>query len=99
MATQDLVKELKALIGSANVRSDATALSAYSHDATPLFDGLPEVILTPTSTEDQEKQTNPINYPRRGGSSVSESPGLIIPSSSVRARPAPLFSCNAPADA
>ncbi len=55
MSGSQLAKELEALIGSANVRSDASALAAYSHDATPLFDGIPEVIVTPQSTSDVVK--------------------------------------------
>lgn len=45
-----LASQLANLIGSENVRSDAVSLEAYSHDATPLFHGLPEVIVTPRST-------------------------------------------------
>ena len=76
MASQDLVKELAALIGSANVRADATALAAYSRDATPLFDGLPEVIVTPTSTQDVVKivkyaaKTKTPIIPRGAGSNL-----------------------------
>ena len=47
-----LASQLADLIGLENVRSDAVSLEAYSHDATPLFYGLPEVIVTPRSTED-----------------------------------------------
>lgn len=47
-----LARQLANLIGSENVRSDAVSLEAYSHDATPLFRGLPEVIVTPRATED-----------------------------------------------
>ena len=46
-----LATQLADLIGLENVRSDAISLEAYSHDATPLFHGLPEVIVTPRSTE------------------------------------------------
>jgi glycolate oxidase len=45
-----LASQLANLIGPENVRSDTAALEAYSHDATPLFRGLPEVIVTPHST-------------------------------------------------
>lgn len=47
-----LTSQLAALIGPENVRSDAVSLEAYSHDATPLFHGLPEVIVTPRSSEE-----------------------------------------------
>ena len=47
-----LASQLANLIGSENVRSDAVSLESYSHDATPLFHGLPEVIVTPRSTEE-----------------------------------------------
>ena len=76
MASQDLVKELAALIGVQNVRADATALAAYSRDATPLFGGLPEVIVAPTSTQDVVKivkyaaKTNTPIIPRGAGSNL-----------------------------
>ena len=50
-----LTDGLANLIGAENVRSDVVSLEAYSHDATPLFHGLPEVIVTPRSTEDVAK--------------------------------------------
>lgn len=50
-----LPSQLAKLIGHDNVRSDAASLEAYSHDATPLFRGLPEVIITPQTTEDVAK--------------------------------------------
>lgn len=50
-----LVSQLANLIGTGNVRNDVVSLEAYSHDATPLFRGLPEVIVTPRSTEDVAK--------------------------------------------
>lgn len=46
-----LASQLADLIGLENVRSDVVSLEAYSHDATPLFHGLPEVIVTPRTTE------------------------------------------------
>ena len=76
MGNVGLVTDLQGLIGSANVRADATALAAYSRDATPLFDGLPEVIVTPTSTQDvvkivkyASKTKTPI-IPRGAGSNL-----------------------------
>ena len=76
MSAVNLVKELQSLIGADNVRADPAALSAYSHDATPLFDGLPEVIVTPQSTSDVVKivkyaaQTKTPIIPRGAGSNL-----------------------------
>ena len=55
MSAQDLVAKLTALLGSEVVRSDAVSLQAYSRDATPMFEGLPEVIVAPRNTEDVAK--------------------------------------------
>ena len=55
MSVQDLVAKLTALLGSDVVRSDAVSLQAYSRDATPMFEGLPEVIVAPRNTEDVAK--------------------------------------------
>ena len=50
-----MANELISLIGAEKVRSDELALIAYSHDATPLFHGKPDLIVAPTSTEDVVK--------------------------------------------
>jgi len=55
MSAQDLVAKLTALLGIDVVRSDAVSLQAYSRDATPMFEGLPEVIVAPRNTEDVAK--------------------------------------------
>lgn len=55
MSAPDLVAKLTALLGSDVVRSDAVSLQAYSRDATPMFEGLPEVIVAPRNTEDVAK--------------------------------------------
>ena len=55
MSAQDLVAKLTALLGSEVVRSDAVSLQAYSRDATPMFEGLPEVIVAPRNTDDVAK--------------------------------------------
>lgn len=47
-----LVAQLVALLGEEVVRADPTSLEAYSHDATPLFRGLPEVIVSPRNTKE-----------------------------------------------
>ena len=47
-----LVDRLTALVGAEIVHGDAVALESYSHDATPLFYGLPEVVVTPRSTQE-----------------------------------------------
>jgi glycolate oxidase len=51
----DLVSQLTALLGSDVVRSDAVSLQAYSRDATPMFEGLPEVIVAPRNTAEVSK--------------------------------------------
>ena len=55
MSAADLVAQLIALVGSDVVRSDAVSLQAYSRDATPMFEGLPEVIVAPRNTEEVSK--------------------------------------------
>ena len=55
MSAADLVAKLIALVGSDVVRSDAVSLQAYSRDATPMFEGLPEVIVAPRNTEEVSK--------------------------------------------
>ena len=71
-----MIKDLQSLLGADLVRGDAAALSAYSHDATPLFDGLPEVIVSPQNTEDVVKivkfaaQNNVPIIPRGAGSNL-----------------------------
>ena len=51
----ELVAKLTALLGSDVVRSDAVSLQAYSRDATPMFEGLPEVIVAPRNTAEVSK--------------------------------------------
>jgi len=55
MSASGLVAKLTALLGSDVVRSDAVSLQAYSRDATPMFEGLPEVIVAPRNTKDVAK--------------------------------------------
>ncbi len=55
MSVSDLVAKLTALVGSEVVRSDAVSLQAYSRDATPMFEGLPEVIVAPRNTAEVAK--------------------------------------------
>ena len=55
MSVSDLVAKLTALVGSDVVRSDAVSLQAYSRDATPMFEGLPEVIVAPRNTAEVAK--------------------------------------------
>ena len=51
----ELVAKLTALLGNDVVRSDAVSLQAYSRDATPMFEGLPEVIVAPRNTAEVSK--------------------------------------------
>ena len=55
MSVSNLIAELTALVGSDVVRSDAVSLQAYSRDATPMFEGLPEVIVAPRNTAEVAK--------------------------------------------
>jgi glycolate oxidase len=50
MADSQLASALASLLGADRVLDDAAAREAYSRDATPLFKGLPEVIVSPHST-------------------------------------------------
>ncbi|MTA96534.1 MAG: FAD-binding protein, partial [Actinobacteria bacterium] len=50
MADTPLAQALRTLLGPDRVLDDPAAREAYSRDATPLFKGLPEVIVTPHST-------------------------------------------------
>jgi glycolate oxidase len=50
MAAESLASALASLLGADRVLDDAAAREAYSRDATPLFKGLPEVIVAPHST-------------------------------------------------
>ena len=55
MSAADLATKLSNLVGSDVVRSDAVSLQAYSRDATPMFEGLPEVIVAPRNTAEVSK--------------------------------------------
>jgi len=55
MSATDLATKLSNLVGSDVVRSDAVSLQAYSRDATPMFEGLPEVIVAPRNTAEVSK--------------------------------------------
>ena len=55
MSVENLTAQLTTLVGSDVVRSDAVSLQAYSHDATPMFEGLPEVIVAPRNTAEVSK--------------------------------------------
>lgn len=55
MSATELVAKLTALVGSDVVRSDAVSLAAYSRDATPMFEGLPGVIVAPRNTAEVSK--------------------------------------------
>jgi len=50
-----LLTQLVELLGSALVRGDDVSREAYSHDATPMFSGMPEVIVSPRTTDDVAK--------------------------------------------
>ena len=51
--TPEIVAKLEQIVGASNVIFDEEKLEAYSHDETPKdqFSGMPEVIVTPTSTQ------------------------------------------------
>ena len=50
MAKASLAPALRSLLGADRVLDDPAAREAYSRDATPLFKGLPEVVVAPHST-------------------------------------------------
>lgn len=82
MAAQGIAEQLTALLGAEIVKSDLTSLEAYSRDATPLFRGVPEVIVSPRTTADVVKVVkfaNDTNTPiiaRGAGSNLS---GATVP--------------------
>lgn len=58
MADTPLAQALRSLLGPDRVLDDPAAREAYSRDATPLFKGLPEVIVTPHSTAEVSEVVN-----------------------------------------
>lgn len=48
--SQSLLTQLTSLLGPEIVKGDAVSLEAYSHDATPLFRGMAEVVVSPRNT-------------------------------------------------
>ena len=52
MAAEPLASALISLLGRDRVLDDPAAREAYSRDATPLFKGIPEVVVAPHSTEE-----------------------------------------------
>lgn len=58
MADTPLAQALRSLLGPDRVLDDPAAREAYSRDATPLFKGLPEVIVTPHSTAEVREVVN-----------------------------------------
>jgi glycolate oxidase len=51
-ASQDVAGALADIVGPGHVRVDEGALTAYAHDATPLFHALPQAVVFPGSTEE-----------------------------------------------
>lgn len=52
MSTSALIQSLQAIVGSEHVLSSLAELVAYSYDATPLYQSLPDVVVFPGSTEE-----------------------------------------------
>ena len=48
---EEIINRLKQIAGSANVLTDPEALENYSHDETPLYSAMPEVVIKCVSTE------------------------------------------------
>jgi glycolate oxidase len=77
MGSEHLILELESLLGADQVRGDEVARQSYSRDATPLFEGLPEVIVSPKTTDDVVKlvkfaaANNVPIIPRGAGSNLS----------------------------
>jgi glycolate oxidase len=72
-----IVDELKQIVGAVNVTTDAETLENYSHDETPLYRAMPEVVVKATSTDQISKVMNlafnhhiPVT-PRGGGTCLS----------------------------
>jgi len=72
-----IIDELKRIIGSEHVITDPDELENYSHDETPLYKCMPEVVLKPISTEQVSKimklahEHNIPVTPRGGGTCLS----------------------------
>jgi glycolate oxidase len=48
---RQITDKLRAVVGAENIVTDPEALENYSHDETPLYSAMPEVVVKPTSTE------------------------------------------------
>ncbi|WP_019534698.1 FAD-binding oxidoreductase [Paenibacillus ginsengihumi] len=52
MLAASICNELRAIVGSSWFRDDAESLIAYSYDATPLYQSMPDGVVFPASTEE-----------------------------------------------
>ena len=71
------IASLRQIVGPNNLITDHDTLENYSHDETPLYKSMPEVVLKPTST-DQVSQVMKLAFdlnipvtPRGGGTCLS----------------------------
>jgi glycolate oxidase len=74
---ETIINYLKKIVGEENVIVDKDGLENYSHDETPLYKSMPEVVIKPKSTKEVSrimeiayKNTIPVT-PRSGGTSLS----------------------------
>lgn len=74
---EDIAVRLRQIVGSGNVINDPEALENYSHDETPLYKSMPEVVVKPASTDQVSQvmklafETNIPVTPRGGGTCLS----------------------------
>jgi glycolate oxidase len=75
--TENIIDSLKNIVGKTNIIVDKEALENYTHDETPLYSSMPEVVVKPMSTQQVSEIMKMANAnmipvtPRSGGTSLS----------------------------
>jgi len=77
MLSDDIINELKAIVGPNNVQTNQADLLAYSYDSTAQFQALPDAVISPRNTEEVSKIVKICNknnipiIPRGSGTNLS----------------------------
>ena len=77
MLSDDLCRRFTFIVGEENFTVSTDSLLAYSYDATPNFQALPDAVISPRSTEDVQEiikicdETNTSIIPRGSGTNLS----------------------------
>jgi len=77
MINEEIIKKLESIVGKENVETSQMARLAYSYDATPQFQALPDLIISPRNTEEVSKILKICNenkipiVPRGSGTNLS----------------------------